>query len=365
MHRAVTVGATLVVASVALAGPLNPPGGPVAPTSKTLQQVEPRTPIAQADIPLTITQPGSYYLVEGVTATGLTAAISIAGDDVMLDLNGFSVTCVGTSIGVRVTGSRNHVVTNGFISGATSSGIGMTGGVGGRRVSDVHVRACRFGISVTGGVVERCSAVECTSSGISVTGGTARDCYVSACPTGFVLSSATALACTAQDNSASGFDLDAGSIAIDCVAEGGGGTGFDVADGSTARGCTANRTLNGFVADASFLLACNASFCNQFGFLLNTRATAIDCHASNNASAGFESFFVDNRIDRCSAVSNDTGFSLLSGDSMLTRCYASNNDNNFFVSGSTYGPIVIGPGDMGSLPNGTHPWANVEGGKAP
>ncbi len=40
-------------------GPLAPPGAP-APTFKTLQQVEPRTPISA--LPFTISQPGSYYL---------------------------------------------------------------------------------------------------------------------------------------------------------------------------------------------------------------------------------------------------------------------------------------------------------------
>ena len=40
--------------------------GPAGPTMKTLDEVEPRIPISQADIPLTISSSGSYYLTEDI-----------------------------------------------------------------------------------------------------------------------------------------------------------------------------------------------------------------------------------------------------------------------------------------------------------
>jgi hypothetical protein len=58
----------LGVASHAVAGPLDPPGGPVAPTMKSLDQVEPRIPINAETCPgdddsvFRIVTPGSYYL---------------------------------------------------------------------------------------------------------------------------------------------------------------------------------------------------------------------------------------------------------------------------------------------------------------
>ena len=72
---------------IAFSGPLDPPGAP-APTMKTLQQVEPRTPISS--IPFTITTPGSYYVTSDLATTG-TLGIRIDTNDVTLDLSGFTL----------------------------------------------------------------------------------------------------------------------------------------------------------------------------------------------------------------------------------------------------------------------------------
>ena len=61
-------------------GPLTPPGAPT-PTMKTLEQIEPRTPISQADMPLTISAPGSYYLTTNLTGTAGSNGISIKSDE--------------------------------------------------------------------------------------------------------------------------------------------------------------------------------------------------------------------------------------------------------------------------------------------
>ena len=65
------MAATIIMApALTMAGNLEPTAPP-GPTMKTLDEVEPRTPIKASDLPMTINTPGSYYLAENVsTATG-------------------------------------------------------------------------------------------------------------------------------------------------------------------------------------------------------------------------------------------------------------------------------------------------------
>ena len=89
---------------------VNPDPGPVASSKKT---VDPRTPIHQSDLPLTITAPGSYYLAENLSFSG--DAISVMTGDVTLDLMGFTMTGDG-STGIAIGGTAGNVtVLNGAI----------------------------------------------------------------------------------------------------------------------------------------------------------------------------------------------------------------------------------------------------------
>src|SRR5438270_4345686 len=92
----VTAGvlALLVVAAlagVARGGPLDPPG----PPASTQPQVEPRTPISA--LPFTISQPGSYFLTQNLTASAGGDGITVLADNVTIDLNGFALTGIAGS----------------------------------------------------------------------------------------------------------------------------------------------------------------------------------------------------------------------------------------------------------------------------
>lgn len=114
---------SLLIGSSAFAqGALTPPGAP-APSMKTLDQIEPRTPLgtpgAVTTSTIVISQPGSYVLVGPVTVAG-GDGITITADNVTLDLNGFVVSSTASPRTGSGVGSTNTgiVVRDGAVEGA-------------------------------------------------------------------------------------------------------------------------------------------------------------------------------------------------------------------------------------------------------
>lgn len=146
-------------------GPLTPPSGTPAPVMKSLDQLEPRTPIpAAGPFPYTISQSGSYYLTGNIT--GNTDALVVDAADVAIDLNGFTITGTsGTPRAVSTTANARRLsVKNGTI---------LQGGAGIDAVSVVGVEM----LDVTGVKVTDCTGPairggsNCRISGCSIRGG--------------------------------------------------------------------------------------------------------------------------------------------------------------------------------------------------
>src|SRR5436309_2726219 len=122
-----------VVATIATviwvnAGSLTPPVGPVAPTMKTLVEVEPRTPIAQpGSFPIVISQPGSYYLTGNIIGAANFDDIRIDVSGVTIGLNGFELVGSGANgNGIAVPAAISNVtVRNGVARGWPGRGLDL------------------------------------------------------------------------------------------------------------------------------------------------------------------------------------------------------------------------------------------------
>jgi len=150
-----------------------------------------QTVITQKDLPLTIRKSGSYVLGGSLKVTDpAVTAISVAADNVTIDLNGFTIegppggpSSHGAAIlNTRAGGNSNVVVRNGTVRGFFMAeaacihlGAGGPDGYGSHRVENVHVHECS-GIAIyADGVVTRCQVTK-SMSGIGVgTGSTVSD----------------------------------------------------------------------------------------------------------------------------------------------------------------------------------------------
>ena len=157
------------ILTVPAQGPLDPPGAP-APMMKTLDQIEPRTAIT--NVPVTITQSGSYYLTGNLTGSSFQSGITITANNVTLDLMGFSLTGVPDSLrGITAVGAvKNLTIRNGLVAYWAQSGIDLnySGDGIGALVEDVHAFSNGLhGIRVPAkGVVRDCLATHNMSNGI-------------------------------------------------------------------------------------------------------------------------------------------------------------------------------------------------------
>ncbi len=325
-----------------------PPPGIPAPSMKSLDQIDPGTPLDPAQFPATgyvITQPGFYYLTGNVTAiTATESAIIINASDVTLDLRGFSIIAASGTAATAVdsaiyAGSQSNItVRNGSIVGKWYAAIYTVGAncsaedlrvsrmtTYGLRLDDgARIIHCSvegsglpggitlYGISAgTHSLIKDCTAALCDGDGINagaysalldsvafnntsdgIEGG--NGCVLSRCTaaqnTGrglVVFDGATVAECASHNNGGAGIVVDVASSVSRSSADLNGGAGFTAALYGSFADCTAaSNTAEGFLADlGSTLHNCSASANESDGFHLNEGSVAVTCTAHSNGQA--------------------------------------------------------------------------------
>ena len=369
--------ALLVVAMASYfagAGPLAPAPGPVQPTYKTLDDVNPSTPLDAAFVTgdatalFIIKEPGAYHLVRDITGDNGMDGIRIDTSDVTIDLRGFNVR--GTSMsGDGIVASPNAeepdderrfgivVRGHGRVFGWDGRGIDLS--LADRsRVEDVIVTSCRSG-GVSVGNRAQVRRVTCDANiGVGLWCG--RDAIVDGCALtandggdglrtgdraivtsthasgnggdGMVIGRRSGVTgCVAANNAGDGIETSEDAVIDRCVARSNAGNGMNIGPNGLVRGSTANgNQLVGFLAasDCSFD-RCKADSNIDRGFLGADRTRWRDCDASDNGQQGFESGR-GSLFRACHAAGNTIGFETEDG-SAIESCTGYENTNDVYA----------------------------------
>lgn len=403
------ISGVLACVGTIAAGPTDPPAGPVAPTFKTLTEVEPRTAInatntpGDADSVYRIAAPGSYYLTGNVTGESGKSGIEVDSDGVMIDLMGFGLQGVAGSLdGIRMVNQRSSItIINGEVKEFGEDGIDLRGDVAGirGRIEGVHVsdnggrgivgnllavvRDCT--VNFNGGVgifvgststVENCvlfSNAEnnidaepgCVIVGCASTGGgirassscTITDCTVIAAPAGGIITEDLCVLqrCVVQNSQTHGISVGPKSTVTDCNVSCPVAIGITAAESCRIEGCVSSGNASDGIRVTSSCVV---------------RGNTCDGNGALVAGAGIRVEGSDNRIEGNNCTNADRGLDVNSAGNIIIRNTCSGNTaaNWDIVANNVCGPIIdrTAPGSAAingnSAPDSTrseHPNANA------
>jgi hypothetical protein len=313
-------------------------------------QVEPRTAITA--LPFTISKPGSYYLTTNLIGSAGLDGITIAANNVTVDLVGFALTGVaGSGAGIMVSDSRtNLTIRNGAVTGWGSHGIYAYDAFSSQFLELRLARNQGWGLtSGERSTIRDCTANENAYTGISANyhslisgcmvtgngtggleaglGGTLRDCAaVNNLGDGILAGDVSTIAgCSSRDNLLNGFNLGAGCSVDDCAATANGDSGVWVDRGSTIHQVAARSNAGEGInaAENCTLGKCTSRQNGAAGILAGEGSTLNDCAAKNNGGNGLETD-VGCTISSCTAHQNVSGIVAGTGGS-VTGCNSRGN----------------------------------------
>ncbi len=333
---------------------MNPPpeafrdGVPVS-IMKTLNEVEPRTVIT--NLPFSITNSGSYYLVNSLTGTN---GIFIDTDNVTIDFGGFGIsgdtnyTTHGIEIGLDVL---NVTIKNGLIGDWGGWGIYSETNADFFLVHDLNIELTGQGGLKLGPKcrVERVTVAETGGDGIELG------------------EAATVLNCKSTDNAAAGIRVGQASTVTSCTASDNQEDGITAVAYCTIRDCTAvNNRWVGIRADASCRIlenniGDNGKFIGGVGVRLHGPGNQVK---NNNITANDKGILVEgqsNWIENNGVIDNGVGIEVTGvGNFVIRNCVGTPLETNgvHFIIGPSnqVGSILENQGVSFSNSN---PWANI------
>jgi len=292
---------------------------------------EPRIPVQSLPGSATalhvISQPGSYYLTGNIEGVAGKNGIEIRTSNVTLDLYGHTLIGNGGVNGVVCDqGAGNVRVHNGHSTGWSQWGIDLQGldGNGWRTaVEDVHADFNGSGgIRVRYGRVARCFTWGNSNNGIEAFITVIEDCICVANTSNGIWAgfSSTVQRCSCTGNG-DGYFIYGGASLLDSVADNNIGTGIGVGHECLVAGCVTRLNERGI-------------------YIVNDK----------------------NRIERNNVVSASAHGILVGGVNNIVLSNTVRGDGGAYSinPGNSNGPIVnvAGVGDITSVPNANHPWAN-------
>lgn len=308
-----------LAATCAVAGPLDPPPGPVAPTMKPLDQVEPRIPIDR--LPYVISISGSYYLTESLVGVAGEVGILVRARRVTIDLNGFELRgAAGTLDAIQVvegiTPCADLVVRNGAIHGWGRVGINA-GCVSGSVFEDLRIEGnTGFAILAADFAVARNVRVQDNGTGIEFGAAALVENVVAA------------------GNREDGIGVEARSVVVNSSAINNQGIGVRAGFRSVVENVTAsgNSAVGVRMEAGSTATRVTAEENGNIGIALNGKGVIVDSIASNNTPTGILGF-PGSRIERCAVNENATNGIVLNGPGVLKDNTLVDNPTHVLLNG--------------------------------
>jgi hypothetical protein len=314
-------------------GSLAAPGAP-APMMKTLQQIEPRTPIST--LPYVIVNSGSYYLTSNLTGVSGTNGITVRASHVTIDLKGFTLSGVnGSADGINVgndgfpgaISTTNLAVVNGVVQGWGGYGI-RAGNAHNGRFEQLHLSAnAQAGLDVgNNSVVSRCAAHFNGWYGFNADG------------QGALFDN-----CAARTNGVDGFRISS-SRAVNCFSSDNQQHGFLAFNESVVKDSTARDNVRSGILAASGAAALNNS--------------CIDNNKDNfGGAAGITAGYGSGRIDG-NHIIYPAGVGILVSPG-ITKVVVIRNTTVGVLANSHSIPAGNDVGPWGQAATATSPWANI------